>query len=104
MRSTHPNPKTWIITGASQGLGLSLALAALRAGHKVIATARQPAKARAEHPEVEEKGGVWIELDVSQADTQSRVDAAIREQGAGRIDVVVNNAGYNLVGTVEDML
>lgn len=104
MGSAQIDPKVWLITGASQGLGLSLALAALRAGHKVLATARQPDKARSQHPEVEDKGGIWIELDVSQPDTQARVDAAIREHGRGRIDVVVNNAGYNLVGTVEDML
>lgn len=104
MSSTQAGHKVWLITGASQGLGLSLALSALHAGHKVLATARQLERARTEHPEVEKLGGIWVELDVSQPDTQSRVDAAIREHGGGRVDVVVNNAGYNIVGTVEDML
>lgn len=104
MTTSQVEPKVWLITGASQGLGLSLALAALRRGHKVLATARQPDKARTQHPDVESLGGIWVELDVSRPDTQSRVDAAIREHGGGRIDVVVNNAGYDLVCTVEDML
>lgn len=101
---THSSRKVWLVTGASQGLGLALTNEALLSGHKVIATARNPAKARAEHPEVEANGGVWIQLDVVQPDTQARVDAAIREHGEGVIDVVVNNAGIDLIGTVEDTL
>lgn len=104
MTTTQNESKVWLITGASQGLGLSLALAALRRGHKVLATARQPEKARTDHPDVEKLGGIWVELDISNSDAQSRVDAAIREHGGGRIDVVVNNAGYDLVSTVEDTL
>lgn len=104
MSTNGIEPKVWLITGASQGLGLSLTLAALRRGHKVLATARQPDNARSEHPEVECSGGIWIELDVSRPDTQARVDAAIRRYGGGRIDVVLNSAGYALVATVEDML
>lgn len=103
MENSQTGPKVWLITGASQGLGLSLALSALRTGHKVLATARQLEKTRTQHPEVEKLGGIWVELDVSQSDTQARVDAAIREHGGGKLDVVVNNAGYNLVGTVEDL-
>lgn len=103
MATIQTEPKVWLITGASQGLGLSLALAALRRGHKVLATARNPEKARSANPDVEKHGGIWIQLDTSKADAQSRVDAAIREHGGGRIDVVVNNAGYDLVNTVEDI-
>lgn len=104
MTTTQNEPKVWLVTGASQGMGLSLALAALRRGHKVLATARKPDVARSQHPDVEKHGGIWVELDISKSDAQSRVDAAIREHGGGRIDVVINNAGYDLVSTVEDTL
>lgn len=103
MTAARNEPKIWLITGASQGMGLALSLAALHRGHKVLATARQVNKARMDHPDLEKLGGIWIELDVSKQDTQSRVDAAVREHGAGKIDVVVNNAGFNLIGTVENL-
>ena len=57
--------KKWIITGASQGLGLALAMSALKAGHSVLAGARNPLKAAKEHPELEAAGGKWLELDVT---------------------------------------
>jgi NAD(P)-dependent dehydrogenase (short-subunit alcohol dehydrogenase family) len=94
--------KTWLVTGASQGLGLQMSLAALQAGHKVIAGARNPEKARQEHPELEKAGGKWLKLDVSSPDTQKVVEEALEE--CGGIDVVVNNAGTVTVGTVEELL
>lgn len=94
--------KTWLVTGASSGLGTAIAESALRAGNKVLATARNPAKAASENPQIEELGGVWVSLDVTQADTGSHVEKAIRDNG-GLIDVVVNNAGYSLLGSIEDM-
>lgn len=45
-------PDSWLITGASSGLGPSLALAVLRSGHQVVATARNVARAKQSHPEV----------------------------------------------------
>ena len=93
--------KTWLITGASQGLGLAMALAALRAGHKVTAGARDPAKAAKTHPEVESAGGKWLKLDVSSTDTKDVVAKASDEVGG--FDVVVNNAGYLLAGTIEEL-
>lgn len=94
--------KTWLITGASSGLGAAIAEAALQAGHKVIATARNPAKAAEENPQISKLGGKWIELDVTLLDTPKRVEDAIIRAG-GVIDVVVNNAGYSLLGSIEDM-
>ncbi|PYI05959.1 short-chain dehydrogenase/reductase SDR [Aspergillus sclerotiicarbonarius CBS 121057] len=94
--------QTWLITGASSGLGTTIALAALRAGHKVLATARNPTKAAQENPQIEELGGVWISLDVTSHDTAKQVSDAITQAG-GSIDVVVNNAGYSLLGSIEDM-
>ncbi|KAL1958655.1 hypothetical protein VTO42DRAFT_3998 [Malbranchea cinnamomea] len=96
-----PGPQVWLITGASSGFGTLLAEGALKAGHRVIATARNPLKAAQAHPQIESLGGRWLELDVTSPDTKGRVETAIKE--AGRIDVVVNNAGYSFLGGVEDM-
>lgn len=93
--------KKWIITGASQGLGLALAMSALKAGHSVLAGARDPLKAANEHPELEAAGGKWLELDVTSAETHTKVEQAIA--AAGGIDVVVNNAGFFLPGAIEDI-
>lgn len=93
--------KTWLVTGASSGLGLSITLAALDAGHKVIACTRKPEAAKKEHPEVEAKGGQWLLLDPNSKDTSDIVRKAAYDVGG--IDVVVNNAGYVLNGSVEDL-
>lgn len=92
----------WLVTGASSGLGVAIAEAALLAGHKVIATARNPTKAAQDNPQISKLGGTWIELDVTSFNTPKKVEDAINEAG-GVIDVVVNNAGYSLLGSIEDM-
>lgn len=94
--------KTWLITGASSGLGAAIAEAALQAGHKVIATARNLPRAAQANPRISELGGIWIALDVTSKNTPGIVSNAIQEAG-GVIDVVVNNAGYSLLGSIEDM-
>jgi NAD(P)-dependent dehydrogenase (short-subunit alcohol dehydrogenase family) len=94
-------PQTWLITGASSGFGAILAEAVLKAGHRVVATARNPVKAAQTCPQIESLGGTWLQLDVTRPDTKETVEETIRKQG--RIDVVVNNAGYALLGSVEDM-
>ncbi|KAJ5183168.1 short-chain dehydrogenase/reductase SDR [Penicillium capsulatum] len=96
------SPKTWLVTGASSGLGAAIAETALQAGHKVIATARNPAKAAETNPRISQLGGTWIELDVTSTNTKQIVEDAINEAG-GVVDVVVNNAGYSLLGSIEDM-
>ena len=90
----------WLITGASSGLGAQIVLAALEAGHKVVATARNVAKAQESYPEVEQKGGSWLKLDVTSKDTASIVEKAVKEHA---INVIVNNAGYALRGVLEDL-
>lgn len=94
--------KTWLITGASSGLGATIAEAVLQAGHKVIATARNPTKAAEANSQISRLGGTWIELDVTSSNTPKIVEDAINKAG-GVIDVVVNNAGYSLLGSIEDM-
>lgn len=91
---------TWLVTGASSGQGTEIALAALRAGHKVVGTARDVDRARTSCPEVEQLGGDWLRLDVTDADTTSVVQEAVKQHG---INVVVNNAGYGLRGVLEDL-
>jgi NAD(P)-dependent dehydrogenase (short-subunit alcohol dehydrogenase family) len=99
--SSTTGTKIWLVTGASQGLGLAISLAAVAAGHKVIACARNTDKAKEEHPELVERGGQWLKLDVTSKDTEQIVRDAIDKEG--KIDVVVNNAGYTVIGSVEDL-
>ncbi|KAK0205592.1 hypothetical protein DFS33DRAFT_780846 [Desarmillaria ectypa] len=90
----------WLITGTSTGLGRDLALAALERGEKVIATAR----ARSLHllTNLKEKGAETLELDVT-APLDDLKKIAEKAVGIyGRIDVLVNNAGYILVGALEE--
>ncbi|KAF7552338.1 hypothetical protein G7Z17_g4412 [Cylindrodendrum hubeiense] len=90
---------SFLITGASSGLGLQLAVEALKAGHSVVATARNPTTAAQNHPEVEELGGSWFQLDVTHANTKERVAEVVREKG---INVLINNGGYGILGSLED--
>jgi len=93
--------KTWLITGTSKGFGRIWAEAALERGDKVAATARdkntlQPLK---------EKYGdnvLTLALDVNDRQADFEVVKKVRET-FGRIDVVVNNAGYGLFGFVEEV-
>ncbi|GKZ35629.1 hypothetical protein AbraIFM66950_006329 [Aspergillus brasiliensis] len=95
--------QNWLITGSSSGFGASLALAALHAGHKVLATARNPSTASLQNPEITSLGGIWIPLDVNNPETPTQIQSAITTHFDGIIDVVVNNAGYSLLGSIEDM-
>ncbi|KAJ9612958.1 hypothetical protein H2200_002899 [Cladophialophora chaetospira] len=99
MSSTNHN--TWLVTGANSGLGLSIALAALRAGNRVLATARGVERAAKEHPEVEKLGGQWLELDVTSSKTEQIVAEAVSATD-GRLDVVVNNADFMHLTSLED--
>lgn len=91
----------WFITGASSGFGAALAIHALKAGHKVLGTARDTAKASKAYPEVSELGGKWVTLDVTSTTSGKVVEGSVKIYG--RIDVLVNNAGYSLLGAVEDI-
>lgn len=99
--SAPSSPRVWLITGCSSGLGRALATHVLARGHKVIATARHPeqlAGLAEHHPEACRT----MTLDVTDA---AAVKSTIAEaaQVFGRLDVVVNNAGYGLFGAFEEL-
>src|SRR5215467_3916823 len=92
---TSRHMKTWFITGASRGFGALIMEAALASSDVVIATARNPSSI-ADHSRL-----LKLPLDVTN-EAQAR-DAATRGiEKFGRIDVLVNNAGYGLLGAVEE--
>jgi len=88
--------QTWLITGANRGLGRALTLAALEAGHSVLATVR------GEHSLPESDRLAVQRLDVT--DRTGAADAvAEASRRFGRLDVLVNNAGYGLIGAIEEV-
>ena len=92
--------KVWFITGASSGLGRALTEEVLARGEKVAATARRP-EALADLLEKYPETVRAIKLDVTnQKSVKSAIANAVGE--FGRIDVVVNNAGYAVVGAIEE--
>jgi NAD(P)-dependent dehydrogenase (short-subunit alcohol dehydrogenase family) len=99
--STPPSSPVWFITGCSSGFGLSLATLALKAGHKVIATSRNPSSTPDLVSQVEKLGGKWLKLDVISPDATSVLGQAIALYG--KIDILVNNAGYALLGAFETL-
>ena len=88
--------RTWFITGVSRGLGRAIAQAALTEGDTVIGTVRDTAPDLASGP-----GKLHVvTLDVTDGEA---VDGAVSQAfaRAGKIDVIVNNAGYGLLGALE---
>jgi NAD(P)-dependent dehydrogenase (short-subunit alcohol dehydrogenase family) len=94
-------PKIWFITGASGGLGAEIAKAALDGGDKVVAAARtRSAVEKVFGPNSDKL--LSVDLDVTDAaQTNAAVSAAVAR--FGRIDVLVNNAGYGHLGFFEEM-
>jgi NADP-dependent 3-hydroxy acid dehydrogenase YdfG len=87
------NQKNWLITGCSSGFGRAITEAALAAGQRVIATARDVRSIA----DLESNACRVLTLDVTDAENVREVIAA-----AGPLDVIVNNAGYGLIGAVEE--
>jgi NAD(P)-dependent dehydrogenase (short-subunit alcohol dehydrogenase family) len=93
--------RVWLITGCSTGFGRHLAMAALAAGDRVMATARRAGQLT----DLVAAGGDRVRgttLDVTDTATIDRAVAAAIDT-FGRIDVVVNNAGHGSVGAVEEL-
>jgi NAD(P)-dependent dehydrogenase (short-subunit alcohol dehydrogenase family) len=93
--------RTWFITGASTGFGRVLAEEVLKAGGKVIATARNRDKVADLEAKYPQKAKA-LALDVTD---DSQVDSAVTQAFAqfGRVDVLVNNAGYGVAGAIEEV-
>jgi NAD(P)-dependent dehydrogenase (short-subunit alcohol dehydrogenase family) len=92
--------QVWLITGSSRGLGRALAEAVLAAGHQLVATAREPAQ-------LADLVGQYsaqvraVALDVTDEQAAANaIKAAV--EAFGRLDVLVNNAGYGDVSSIED--
>lgn len=93
--------KVWFITGTSSGFGRELAEQVLAKGEHVVATARRPEVLQdlvEKYPETARA----VKLDVTnETDVKNAIAEAVKE--FGRIDVVVNNAGYAVVGAIEEV-
>lgn len=93
-------PKAWFITGASRGFGRVWAEAALKRGDQVAATARH-LESIADLTQKYGQNVLPLELDVTRPE---QVKTAVEQAHAhfGKLDIVFNNAGYSLVGTIEE--
>ena len=99
MADAHSKP-VWFITGCSTGFGRELSVILLKRGYRVVVTARDKTKIDdivAGH----DKNGLALALDV---DKHDQIEAALKaaEDRFGRIDVLVNNAGYGYLAAVEE--
>ncbi|PCC73586.1 NADP-dependent 3-hydroxy acid dehydrogenase YdfG [Nannocystis exedens] len=101
MANAPCSPRVWFITGAGRGLGRAFVEGALAAGERVVATLRRPEVLR---PLVEAHPALLRTLALDVRD-RSAVFTVVEQAHAafGRLDVVINNAGYGLVGAVEEV-
>ncbi len=90
--------KVVLITGASAGMGREAAILMAQQGHRVYAAARRLKLME----DLADHGVTTVELDVTHGDGNERVVSRIIDS-EGRIDVLINNAGFGLYGPVEDI-
>jgi len=91
--------RVWFITGASRGFGARITAEALAQGDAVVAAARNPATIEKQFGKNERL--LAVKLDVTN-EAQAHEAAGIAVKAFGRIDVLVNNAGYGLLGGIEE--
>lgn len=91
-------PKVLVITGASSGMGKAAATDLIQQGHTVFCAARSLGKMK----DLQEMGGILIELDVSDEKSCEQAVQKILKQ-TDRVDVLWNNAGFGLYGPVEEV-
>src|SRR5580704_925617 len=92
--------KVWLITGSSRGLGRALAEAVLATGDRLVATARNPAQLA----DLVERYPDRIRTEALNVTDDRAADHAVQSavDAFGRVDVLVNNAGYGAVNSIED--
>ncbi|WP_426110790.1 SDR family NAD(P)-dependent oxidoreductase [Massilia sp. PWRC2] len=96
------NSKVWFVTGAARGIGARVVEAALAAGDRVLASARQLAHLQAAYGHIDDARIALVQHDV--ASEQDALDAVkVAMARFGRIDVLVNNAAYGLLGHFEEL-
>ena len=100
MTDEKRNSKVWFITGSSRGFGRVWAEAALKRGDKVAATARK-LESIADLKDKYKDNVLTLELDVTKPEQVNKAVADAYNH-FGKLDIVLNNAGYSLVGTIEE--
>ena len=90
---------TWLVTGCSSGFGEQFIKSILQRGDKAIATARKPESIE----KLKAIGAATLLLDVTAI--QAKLDETIKQAWEihGRIDVIVQNAGFSMIGTLNDL-
>jgi NAD(P)-dependent dehydrogenase (short-subunit alcohol dehydrogenase family) len=94
-------PQTWLITGSSRGLGRALAEAVLARGDQLVATARRPEQLA----DLADRYGERVRTVALDVTDRAQADAAVQAAVAafGRLDVLVNNAGYSNLAPIEEI-
>lgn len=92
------SPPVWFITAASSGFGKYIALEALSRGYTVIATSRNSSKLS----DLKSKGAITADLDVVSDISTLKTTVDNLHKQVGRFDVLINPAGYVLVGAIEE--
>ncbi|THH13104.1 hypothetical protein EW146_g7084 [Bondarzewia mesenterica] len=102
MTDNANDSRVWFITGTSSGLGKALASAVLANGERVVATARNPATLADLKAQYPAEHLLVLALDVTDAGQVTAAFEATKRQ-FGRLDVVVNMAGYGVIGGIEEV-
>lgn len=106
MSPTPDSPRIALVTGSSSGFGLRIAISLAKRGYRVVAGMRDPER-RSELMQTAERDGVSDRLDIVRLDVtlSGEIEDAVRHtmDRYGRIDVLVNNAGYAVGGFIDDV-